>query len=351
MASDKGVGDSDLIRILSEVRKHHGVPAMAAALVTSQGLQKVGAVGTRKWGMDVPVTLNDMWHLGSDTKIMTSTLVAILVDQGKLEWTSTVSDVFPELADGFHPDFRKVALLQLLSHRAGLPANLDYDSISGSGSVRDQRIEAVRMGLREKPLSTPGMQYLYSNLGYIIVGAMIERVSNMDWETAVTQYVFIPLKMTSAGFGGLGTIGMVDQPWGHETANKPAGLNGPQADNLPVLGPAGRIHCTIQDWALFIADQLRGARGEPALLKPEAYQILQNTHFGGDYALGWEVVDRNWAGGKALTHTGSNTMYLALAWVAPIKDFAILLCTNEGLDSFNAADEAVSQIITTAGQR
>jgi hypothetical protein len=86
-------------------------------------------------------------------------------------------------------------------------------------------------------------------------------------------------------------------------------------------------------------------------LKPEAYQILQNTHFGGDYALGWEVVDRDWAGGKALTHTGSNTMYLALAWVAPIKDFAILLCTNEGLDSFNAADEAVSQIITTAGQR
>ena len=148
-----------------------------------------------------------------------------------------------------------------------------------------------------------------------------------------------------------GRLEAAEHPWGHETANKPAGLNGLQADNLPVLGPAGRIHCTIQDWALFIADQLRGARGEPALLKPKAYQMLQNTHFGGDYALSWEAVDRDWADGKALTHTGSNTMYLALAWAAPIKDFAILLFTNEGLDSFNAADEAVSQIITTAGQR
>ncbi len=232
MVSDKGVGDSDLIRILSEVRKHQDVPAMAAALVTSQGLQKVG---TRKWGMDVPVTLNDMWHLGSCTKTMTSTLVAILVNQGKLEWASTVSDVFPELTDGFHPDFRKVTLLQLLSHRAGLPANPDYDSISDSGSVRDQTIEAVRMELREKPLSTPGTQYLYSYLGYSIVGAMIERVSNMDWETGVTQYVFIPLKMTSAGFGGLGTIGMVDQHWGYETANKPDRINGQELSQWKII--------------------------------------------------------------------------------------------------------------------
>lgn len=346
--SDKGVGDSDLIRILSEVRKLHNVPAMAAALVTDQGLQKVAAVGTRKWGTDIPVTLNDMWHLGSDTKIMTSTLVAILVEQEKLKWTTTVSEVFPELADSFHPDFRNVNLLQLLSHMAGLPANLDFGSISGLGSVRDQRIEVVRRGLREKPLSTPGTKYLYSNVGYIIVGAMIERVTNMAWETAITQQVFTPLKMTSAGFGGLGTVGMIDQPWGHTTARKPVMRNGPKVDNLPVMGPAGRVHCTIQDWALFIEDQLCGARGEPALLKPESYQMLQDPHFDGDYALGWTVVYRKWADGMAFTHAGSNTMYFALAWVAPKKNYAILVCTNEGPDSFKAADEAVSKIIEIA---
>ena len=43
-------------------------------------------------------------------------------------------------------------------------------------------------------------------------------------------------------------------------------------DNPPVLSPAGRVHCTIQDWARFIADQLRGERGEPALLQPASYE-------------------------------------------------------------------------------
>jgi len=55
--------------------------------------------------------------------------------------------------------------------------------------------------------------------------------------------------------------------------------------------------------------------------------------------------------GKALTHIGSNTMYLAVAWVAPAKDFAILVCTNQGLDSAKAADEVVSKIIITIAAR
>jgi len=324
---------------------------MAAALITDQGLQKIAAIGTRKWGTDSPVTINDQWHLGSDTKAMTATLAAILVEEGRLKWTTTVTEVFPDFADSFNSGFRDVTLLQLLSHEAGLPADLNYATIGQSISVRDQRLQAVRMALHDKPLSAPGTQYLYSNVGYIIVGAMIERVTGMDWETAITQDVFIPLKMGSVGFGGLGTPGMIDQPWGHLGVGKPVAFNGPDADNPPVLGPAGRVHSTIQDWGLFIADQLRGARGEPGLLSLESYQMLQNPHFGGDYALGWIVVNRDWAGGKALAHTGSNTMYLADVWIAPEKDFAILVCTNEGLDSFTAADQAVAGIIKIAEGR
>ncbi len=278
-ASNDGVGDADLLNVLRQVRKSSKVPAMAAALITSQGLQRVAASGTRRWGTDSPVTTNDLWHLGSDTKAMTATLAAILVEEGKLEWTTTAAEVFPDLAEAFDPGFREVNLLQLLSHEAGLPANLDYGAISQSISVRDQRLQAVQMALREKPLSIPGTKYLYSNLGYIIVGAMIERVTDTDWETAITQKVFVPLKMVSAGFGGLGTPGMLDQPWGHLALGKPVASNGPDVDNPPVLGPAGRVHSTIQDWALFIEDQLRGARGEPGLLSPESYQMLQTPSF------------------------------------------------------------------------
>jgi CubicO group peptidase (beta-lactamase class C family) len=196
------------------------------------------------------------------------------------------------------------------------------------------------------PQSKPGSTYLYSNLGYIMAAAMAEKTTGQPWEKMIATEVFEPLKMSSAGLGGTGTPGKIDQPWPHFKDGTPAEINGPAMDNPPVLGPAGRIHCTIQDWAKFVRDQLRGARGESALLRPESYQRLQTQPFGGDYALGWLVVSRPWGGGKVLNHVGDNTMNHANVWVAPRKDFAILVCVNQSGDkAFAGSDEAVSALV------
>ncbi len=117
-------------------------------------------------------------------------------------------------------------------------------------------------------------------------------------------------------------------------------------DNPPVLSPAGRVHCTIQDWAKFITDQLRGARGEPALLKPASYQKLHTPPFGGEYAWAgwwWNVPG---AAARSLNHAGDNTMNFANVWVAPHRDFAVLCCVNQSGDTaFKASDEAVGALI------
>ena len=71
-----------------------------------------------------------------------------------------------------------------------------------------------------------------------------------------------------------------------------------------------------------------------------------NAHFGGDYALGWIVVQRSWGGGKALNHGGDNTMNFANVWVAPSRNFAILVCVNQsGKNAFQATDEVVGAMI------
>ena len=83
-----------------------------------------------------------------------------------------------------------------------------------------------------------------------------------------------------------------------------------------------------------------------ALLKPESYQKLQTPPFGGNYALGWIVVQRGWGGGTVLNHGGDNTMNFANVWVAPKKNFAILVCLNQSGDTaFQASDEAVGAMI------
>jgi CubicO group peptidase (beta-lactamase class C family) len=339
------VGDTNVTQLLQPIRQKFNMPAMAAAVVTDTGIQYVGAVGVRKRGTEIPVGLDDLWHLGSDGKIMTSTLIARMVERGQLRWDSTLGEVFPEFAPRMNPDFRQVTLLELLSHHAGLPANLDLGAYAGDAAPQ-LRLRAVQEELAKQPESKPGSTYSYSNLGYIIAAAIVEETTGKAWEKVIADEVFQPLQMTSAGFGGTGTPGKIDQPWPHTQDGAPVGENGPAMDNPPVMGPAGRIHCSIQDWARFVQDQLRGARGEPALLEPESYERLQTQPFGGDYALGWMVISRPWGGGKVLNHGGDNTMNFANVWVAPKKNFAILVCVNQsGNQAFKASDQAVAAII------
>ncbi len=335
-AADKQIGE-----LLTRVLEQSDVPAIAGAIVTSKGLVAYGVAGVRKRGSETLAMPGDLWHLGSDAKAMTAMLVARLVEQGKLKWDTTLGEVFPDASFKMHESFRSVTVLQLLSHRAGLPPNLnlaDYLGVDG----RRERLRAVRQELAAAPQSAPGSKYEYSNLGYVIVGAVVEKVTGKSWEKNMAEQVFGPLEMTSVGFGGTGTRGKVDQPWPHRADGEPEADNGRKIDNPPVMGPPGRVHCTIGDWSKFAADFLRGATGQPALLPNDAYQKLSTPPFGGDYALGWLVTEREWAGGTVLTHGGSNTWNFATVWIAPKRDFAVLACTNQGGDAGAAACDAAA---------
>lgn len=347
--ADRQIGD-----LLKRVQQQSDVPAIAGAIVTSEGLAAFGVTGVRKRGTKSPAMPNDLWHLGSNTKAMTATLVAQLIEQDQLRWDTTIADVFSDSSFKIHPDLRGVTVLHLVSHRSGLPANLNLTDYLGDDASRE-RLRAVRQELAKPPQNAPGSNFEYSNVGYVIAGAIVEKVTGKPWQENMVKHVFGPLEMTSVGFGGIGTRGKVDQPWGHTADGRPVPQNGPKIDNPPVMGPAGRVHCTIQDWSKYVADFLRGMTGKPALLQNATYKKLSTPPFGGQYALGWNVTERDWAGGMAMQHSGSNTMNFATVWIAPQRDFAILVCTNQGGDAAQAAcDAAVVALIdhhtATAGK-
>ena len=337
---------ADIDDVLTPVLKRHKVPALAGAIVTSRGPVAIAAVGVRKAGTAVQVTTADKWHLGSETKAMTATLIGALEERGRLKWESTLTEAFPELAASFAPVLRKATVTHLLSHRAGLIENIPWGGIQQRGTTRQQREAAMAM-LAKAPLRfNPGAGFLYSNAGYVAAGAMAERAAGATWEELMARLVFEPLDMRSAGFGGTGTFGRIDQPWPHLENGRPASVNGPTADNPPVMGPAGTVHATIGDWGKFISDQLKGARGERALLKPYTYKKLHTPPAEGNYALGWIVAERDWAGGPALTHAGSNTLNYCVVWMAPRIDLAALACTNQGGPiAARATDDAVAAMI------
>ena len=74
--------------------------------------------------------------------------------------------------------------------------------------------------------------------------------------------------------------------------------------------------------------------------------MLHRPYEGGEYGMGWVVTERDWAGGRALTHGGSNTLWFATVWIAPEKDMAFFAVTNAGGDkAFEAVDKAIGAMI------
>jgi CubicO group peptidase (beta-lactamase class C family) len=332
---------------VEQVRAKHKLPAMGAALVTSEGLQSIGVAGVRKRGDTTPVTSDDLWHLGSNGKAMTATMIARLVERGVMKWEQTLGETFTDLVPQMKADMQSVTLAQLLSHHAGFDANFDLMKYVDRKDLQVARVDTLKEAMTKGLQSKPGSKLLYSNWGYVVASAMAERATGKPFETLMREELFTPLKMTSAGFGGTGTVGKIDQPWPHTGNGKSASSNGPDMDNLPVMAAAGTIHMTLADWGKFVAEHLRGVQGEArksTLLKKATFEKL-HTVVGGDYAMGWIVAKRSWAGGNALHHAGDNTMNFALLWVAPIKDYAVLIVTNQS-GAFSAADEMAGLMIS-----
>jgi CubicO group peptidase (beta-lactamase class C family) len=186
-----------------------------------------------------------------------------------------------------------------------------------------------------EPTVTPGEKYSYSNLGYVLAGAAAEQAMGDDWETLLDRHVLRPLDIRTAGFGPPGTAGKLDQPLAHDGKGK-AIEPGPRADNPPVMGPSGRLHMSLQDWALFMQDHLAGAKGKGKLLKPEGYKKLHSVLKDETYTLGaWAY--ENSGGTVVLTHDGSNGGFYCSAVMLPGVDVAVLVVCNQGPKQGEAA--------------
>ncbi|MBK7404844.1 MAG: beta-lactamase family protein [Phycisphaerales bacterium] len=347
----------DLASRLEPIRAKHDLPALTALVTTSDETVAIGAVGVRQIGDDTPVTTDDLWHLGSCTKSMTGTLAAIMVAEGKIRWDSTVGEVFGAECPDMDPGYKGVTLEELMCHRAGVPnsppATAWADAWKQQGTVREQRAAFVRAVLAAPPSHEPGKEFEYSNQGVTIAGAMLERAAGGEdatWEQLVTEKLFKPLGMATAGFGAPGTAASVDEPRGHVGPAVPGGARrsvppGRGADNPPAISPAGRAHMSMEDWAKYVREHLKGREGRSELLGKEAFEHLHTDPFGGSYGMGWGLAERPW-GGHVITHNGSNTMWFCVVWAAPEKGFAVLVATNcAGDEAAKATDEAAGALI------
>ena len=359
---------------------------MVAAVLRGERIIAQGAAGVRKRGTAERITLDNQFHLGSCTKAMTATLVAMLVEEGKLNWTTTLGELFADTVKPMHPAWEKVTLRQVLAHRAslrnepgGLAAQVFKEWVvelvrpppAPPGTLPQQRLEIARQALSRPPGIPPDTKYWYSNVGYILAGAVLEQLTGRAWEELMRERLFQPLGISTGGFGPPGTADKTEQAWGHSPVlGKPRDPRGPAAQLPLFYGPAGLAHMTVTDWAKFIALHLRGDPANPhcqaALLKldtfAELHAVAPTTPYSkgwvmrgitrlatGDaapavtYRAGWFISTASWARGtrpgdtgRYLWHAGSDGRWNCAVFIAPEIDFAVLVACNRGWHSIAA---------------
>lgn len=361
-AAQTGTAPAPLAATLAPYLASHGLPAVGAAVVRGGTIVAAGATGTRRADARIPVTIGDRFHLGSCTKAFTALLAGMLVDEGKISWDTTIGARFPDLREGMDAGLAGVTLEQLLSHIGGIPRDnpaiiaLLIGAYGADVTNLDEMRRWMLQQWRAKPLaSVPGTTFAYSNLGFTIAGAMLERAAGSTWEELVSARIFSPLGLASAGLGPGASRGRTDAPLGHSSPDGGTTLvpvlPGPNGDVPAVYGPAGAVHMSVLDFATWAGWHAGEGKRGPVLVKPETLRRLHSQAIQtslsansvpgmpalGGYGHGWGYLDMTWSKGTVMQHTGSNSMSMAMVLVQPSIDLGIVVATNRSDGKSEAA--------------
>lgn len=327
---------------LEKVRTHFKLPAIAAAVITSDSILFLEAVGINNTKDSVKIDQSSKFNLGSCAKSFTSLLVAKFVESDSIDWDTKLIDVVSKNKKPIHKDYKTITVVDLLSHSSGFPqyySDEDFFNISKripgmSGPVINRRKHFTIWNYQNiKP--TGKEEYNYSNGGYVAVASMLESVSGKSWEALINEEIIQPLGLSSAIFGFAQDYDR-NQPWRHYHRNN-NGYGVPLNSSYRVIpdlfNPAGNISMSIGDFAKYAQFQLKCLfRDDTTFINPQLVKKLHEPIVSisqtNSYGLGWGVsmID----GGKVSAHSGGDQSTYAIIAIDHNSEKAWVILTNIG---------------------
>ncbi len=284
-----------------------------------------------------PVTPDTVFTIGSITKQFTGAAIVKLEMQGKLNVTDTIDQYFADVPK----DKKAITIHQLLTHTAGMPNMLgdDFDTSATKESV-------FHLAMQSKLLFKPGSKHVYSNVGYSLLGMIIEKASGMSYEAYLCKNLFEPAGMMHTGYflpkfapESLAIGYRDDKPWGTV-------LGHPMLDDGPCwhLRANGGIHSTIDDmfkWHLALdGTDIFSDEAKKKYLAPHVNEGYGDTFYG----YGW-VTFKTRRGTKLLAHNGGNMIYSADFRRYVDEDVMIFQATNSAKYDPDSISEGLARII------
>ena len=323
----------NLERFITEQLAAWEVPGCAVAAVRDGQVELVGGWGLRDREAGLPVTQDTLFAIGSTTKAFTATTVGALVDDGLLEWDRPLRDYVPEirLHDPFVSD--RLTIVDLLSHRSGLPRH----DLTWVGQPDRSRAEIAR-SLRFLPLSRDLRQeFQYCNLGYLVAGHVVEELSGVSWEDFTRARLLGPLGMRRTNLSVDEMLADADHAAAYDRKSGPI-VPVPQRP-LPAMAPAGAINSSAADMARWLLAQLAGGELDgttvmsagtakrqltPHMLIPSGEGLPGITQYA--YGLGW-VIGR-YRDHRSAMHDGGIDGFTTSCMLLPDDGIGVVVLTN-----------------------
>jgi CubicO group peptidase (beta-lactamase class C family) len=338
------LGFEDLDAYVADAMLRWSVPGLALAIIEDGRIVASRGYGFRDLERRLPATPDTLFATGSLTKSFTATALAMLADEGKIEWDAPVNSYLPDfkLLDPIATE--ELTLRDLLTHRAGLPR---HDLVwYGTNLSRQQLYERLRY---LEPSGRPGEDFQYQNLTYLVAGLVAEKVSGLTWEELVAERIFAPLGMTRSSFSAASLQRASDSalPYGE-------GPEGPRLvafRNLDAVGPASSIDSSAAEMARYLRLHLAAGRaGETRLLSTERARELRTPQVlmpaqdeydeTGPDSYGMGFVVGTYRGHELVHHCGSVDGFSSMLSFMPEEGAGVVVLTNL------SGDNPVPTIIT-----
>jgi CubicO group peptidase (beta-lactamase class C family) len=332
----------DLDKYVERVQEQFNVPGIALAIVKDGRVVVTTGYGVRTLGGSDQVDKQTLFGIASNTKAFTATALAILVEEGKIEWDAPVIRFLPWFRLSNPYVTQELTIRDLLVHRSGLGLGAG-DLLWWPPSTYSRREIAER--LAHIPLkSSFRSRYAYDNVLYTVAGEVIEAVSGKTWEEFVQMRILDAIGMTGS------TVRHSDAGKGGNSATPHGVIDGKVSIVKPfssdLTNPAGGINSSAEDMAKWLLTQLDSGRvaGGKRLYSPKTtrqlWGIVTPIPFGDPppelaparlefdgYALGFEV--RDYRRTKIITHTGGLPGYVSRVTLVPSLKLGIAVLTNQ----------------------
>jgi CubicO group peptidase (beta-lactamase class C family) len=335
----------DLDSVVQRTLETFEVPGMAIAVVKDGKVVLARGYGVRKLGEAAPVTSETLFGIASNTKAFTAAALAMLVEEGKLQWDDRVIDHLPSFQ--MHDPYvtRELTIRDLLVHRSGLGLGAgDLLYFPASTYTEDEIVSKLRY---IRPASSFRDRYAYDNILYLVAGKVIEKVSGQRWGDFIRDRIFTPLAMKSSN------TSVADFRPGADVATPHAKADGRLQPIEPMRfdnnAPAAAINSSVKDLTRWMLAQLaRGAipggdgtkrlfsekqsremwSAQTVLPLGEPTRPLAALHPNfSAYGLGWSL--RDYRGHKLVTHTGGLPGYVSRVLLVPALNLGIAVLTNQ----------------------